>query len=229
MPVAVIGDVHGRLGLLRQLVEQLGELPLLSVGDVVDRGEDARGCVDLLLERKAVGVLGNHEQWVRDWVNGEGFDRFALHPVMGGEATLRSYGVQGRSPAEVNREVGKVPQAHRDWFGSLVDLIDLEVCGRSYWVAHSAPSEDLLSAGAGDDEVRHYFETNAQGLRWSAYAAARVARTQRPFVVGHMCRGQPFASAACIAIDTGSGTTPNDTLTAVILPELRFVSVRAVR
>jgi hypothetical protein len=227
--VAVIGDVHGRVGLLAELLDRLGDMPIVSAGDVVDRGEDAKGCVELLLARGAVGVLGNHEQWVREWVCGEGFDRFALSGAMGGEATLRSYGVLGRSSREVMAEVERVPATHRAWFRSLVDLVDLEVRGRSYWVAHSAPEGNQLPAGAIDEQVLDFFAHAAERTRWSPYSPERVALAARPFVVGHMCRQEPFASAACIAIDTGSGTTHNDTLTAVILPELRFVSVRANR
>lgn len=228
-PVAVIGDVHGRAALLRELLAQLGDRLVVSVGDVVDRGEDARDCVQQLIDRRAVGVLGNHEQWVRELVTGGGFDRFALSHAMGGEATLRSYGIMGRSPAEVVAQLDRVPAAHQAWFRSLVDLVDLQVGGRSYWVAHSAPERDVLGDGANDDEVRDFFARCGEGLRWGRYAVGQVARASRPFVVGHMCRQDPHASAHCFAIDTGSGTTANDTLTAVLLPELRFVSVRTSR
>jgi serine/threonine protein phosphatase 1 len=228
-PVAVIGDVHGRASLLRELLVQLGDVNVVSVGDVVDRGEDARDCVQQLIDRGAVGVLGNHEQWMRDLVSGGGFDRFALSAAMGGEATLRSYGIVSRTPAGVVDEVDKIPPDHQAWYRSLVDLVDLQVGGKSYWVAHSAPERDELPDGAGDDAVCGHFDWQAASLRWRHYNASRVTRATRPFVVGHVCRDTPHVSGACIGIDTGSGTTRNDTLTAVLLPALRLVSVRTSR
>lgn len=228
-PVAVIGDVHGRASLLRELLGKLGQMPIVSVGDVVDRGEDSRDCVQQLIDRGAVGVLGNHEQWMRELVTGGGFDRFALSAAMGGEATLRSYSIAGRSPSGVVAELHNIPASHQAWYRSLVDLVDLRVGDRSYWVAHSAPERDVLGDGADDEEVRDHFARNGEALRWGRYSVGQVARASRPFVVGHMCRPDPHASAHCIAIDTGSGTTSNDTLTAVVLPALTFVSVRTRR
>lgn len=228
-PVAVIGDIHGRAGLLRELLAQLGDVNVVSVGDVVDRGEDARDCVQQLIDCGAIGVLGNHEQWMRDLVTGGGFDRFALSAAMGGEATLRSYGILSRSPAGVVADLQQIPPSHQVWYRSLVDLVDLQVGGKSYWVAHAAPERDALPDGADDAAVREHFDQQAESLRWRHYRVELVTRAARPFVVGHVCRDTPYVSGGCIAIDTGAGTTRNDTLTAVVLPALRFVSVRTSR
>lgn len=225
MSVAVIGDIHGRADLLGRLLEIIGPMPIISVGDVVDRGPDVRGCVELLLARKAVGVIGNHEEWVRAWLGGDGFDRFALHPMMGGEATLRSYGIEGRSPREVVGQVDRVPCTHRNWFAELCDVVDLEVKGRQYWVLHSAPEAHEARWGDPEGDARRLFETAAQRLRWGRYQVDDVANCGRPVVVGHMTRPFPEANASCIAIDTGCGTIPGGSLTAVLLPELRFVTV----
>ncbi len=223
--VAVIGDIHGRSDLLARLLEMTGTLPIVSVGDVVDRGPDVRGCVDLLLARGAVGVIGNHEEWVLGWLHGDGFDRYSLHPGMGGESTLRSYGIEGRTPREVNAQRDRVPSNHREWFASLADVVDLEVQGERFWVAHSAPGSDELLGAHPEAEARWLFENAAQRLRWGRYDADDVADCGRPVVVGHMIREEPIANRRCIAIDTGCGTIPGGTLTAVLLPELRFVTV----
>ena len=223
--VAVVGDIHGRSDLLARLLEIIGPMPVISVGDVVDRGPDVRGCVEILLARGAVGVIGNHEEWVRAWLGGDGFDRFALHPMMGGEATLRSYGIEGRTPREVVAQVDRVPYAHRNWFAELCDVVDLEVKGRKFWVTHSAPESHEARWGDPEQDARRLFETASQRLRWGRYQVDDVADCGRPVVVGHMTRPFPEANARCIAIDTGCGTIPGGSLTAVLLPELRFVTV----
>ena len=94
-PVAVVGDIHGRLDLLDRLLVALGTRRVFVIGDVVDRGPDSRGVIDRLIQRETVGVRGNHEEWLLAWLRGEGLDDWAIRPKMGGLATLRSYGATG--------------------------------------------------------------------------------------------------------------------------------------
>ena len=73
-PLDVLGDVHGGLNALQSLISSLGydqsgghpdHRSLVFVGDLVDRGEDSSGVVDLVAEWMNNGhaqcVLGNHE------------------------------------------------------------------------------------------------------------------------------------------------------------------------
>lgn len=72
-PLDIIGDVHGELEALLALLHRLGvdpdartaERPLVFVGDLIDRGPDSVGVVELVRHLTeagiAFGVLGNHE------------------------------------------------------------------------------------------------------------------------------------------------------------------------
>ena len=75
MATAVIGDVHGNLRALDDLLAQLH--PLLApkdtavfLGDYIDRGPDTRGCIDRILRWQeespatVITLLGNHEDWL---------------------------------------------------------------------------------------------------------------------------------------------------------------------
>ena len=66
--VAFIGDVHGEheaLELLLERLERQGEFFYIFMGDLVDRGPDSLGVVrrvaELVKDRKALCLLGNHE------------------------------------------------------------------------------------------------------------------------------------------------------------------------
>lgn len=109
-PVAVIGDVHGQSELLRALLARLGNMPVIVVGDLCDRGPDTRGVIDQLIVRGAIGVFGNHDLWLAAWAAGEGFDSLALG--IGGATTLASYGV---TVADAPNRGDAVPEAHRRW------------------------------------------------------------------------------------------------------------------
>jgi serine/threonine protein phosphatase 1 len=83
--------------------QNVGLLPLqepaaleIYVGDYIDRGDDSRGVVELLIERaqqtNTVFLRGNHEQFMLDFMAGT-MD-FSIWKQVGAVATLRSYGVQ---------------------------------------------------------------------------------------------------------------------------------------
>ena len=60
----VIGDVHGCLDELRDLLREVGATPadrLVLAGDLVVKGPDSRGVLRLVRKLGAASVLGNHE------------------------------------------------------------------------------------------------------------------------------------------------------------------------
>ena len=73
-PLDLVGDIHGELDTLKTLMEHLGYSPkghhpqgrtLVFLGDLIDRGPDSPGVVQLvadLMERgRALAVMGNHD------------------------------------------------------------------------------------------------------------------------------------------------------------------------
>jgi serine/threonine protein phosphatase 1 len=138
--VYAVGDVHGYLGHLEDLLAAIGddaarsgaeETPLLIfLGDYVDRGPDSRGVLDRILAAEAEGgfevlcLMGNHEaalgrflddpsyapSWIANW----------------GEATLRAYGVTlpieddpAAADAAQTAFAAAFPPAHRDFLRRL--------------------------------------------------------------------------------------------------------------
>ncbi len=219
-PVAVIGDIHGRLDLLDALLARLGDMPILSVGDFCDRGPDTRGVVGRLVERGALGVFGNHDVWLAAWAAGEGFDRLALG--IGGAATLASYGV---TPDEATSRSDAVPAVHRDWLLGLAVAIDLTVDGTRWWVVHAGIPAAIEFGGMSIDEVVPTLaRERTADLLWRANDPDGMVPLGRPLIMGHQPRRAPLDTGDLIAIDTGSGK-PGGRLTAVVLPDRRFVTV----
>ena len=224
-PVAVIGDIHGRLDHLDRLLAKLGGLPIVVAGDLCDRGPDTRGVIDRLIERGAVGVMGNHDEWLLAWANGEGFDTMALSPMMAGGATLASYGVEGRTPSGVEAQAWRVPSAHREFLRGLAVALDLVVCGSQWWVVHAGIAPHVEVAGLILEEVvPHLARTQRSTLLWSSTDPAVTLPVDRPVIMGHIVQREPYDGGHVLAIDTGCGTTPGGYLTAVVLPERRFVT-----
>jgi len=98
-----IGDIHGRLDLLKPLHEKLradygAETPVIFLGDFVDRGPDTAGVLSFVQQAITadpahnIGIMGNHEQMMLEFIddpagNGTRWLRF------GGQDTLRSFGI----------------------------------------------------------------------------------------------------------------------------------------
>lgn len=127
MLTVAVGDIHGRLDLLRDLLAQIdrevGRTPhrLVCLGDYVDRGPDSAGVVALLRQRQAcappgsvVCLQGNHEDMLLGALRGA--ERLALWLHNGGRDTLASFGV-GRVedlPGDVLRWLAACPTFYED-------------------------------------------------------------------------------------------------------------------
>jgi serine/threonine protein phosphatase 1 len=142
MHLYAIGDIHGHLGLLKAAHDLIaadmarhGAGPVIHVGDLVDRGPDSRGVLDVLIDGIAAGadwvvLKGNHDRmftrFMADpWDPEPGLraELSWLHPRLGGADTLRSYGVANAGDRPVDKvhaeAAGAVPQAHRDFLAAL--------------------------------------------------------------------------------------------------------------
>ena len=116
----VIGDIHGCWHALRTLIEviepQRDEL-VIPLGDVVDRGSDTRGVLDVLLELRGQCILkplmGNHEEMMLAVLDGKSPNGWVRH---GGAATLDSYGFTG--------SLDVVPTEHIDFLRSFDDCVE---------------------------------------------------------------------------------------------------------
>ncbi|MBT3223513.1 MAG: fructose-bisphosphatase class III, partial [Proteobacteria bacterium] len=220
-PVAVIGDIHGSSALLKRLLTQLGNMPIIVTGDVGDRGPNTRGVVDLLRQRGAIGVAGNHDLWLMGWAAGEGLDALALSNAMGGRSTLASYGV---TPEEARDNAEAVPALHRQWLLELHVVIDLGVGTERYWIVHGGIPSDLCFEGLLLEQVVPFLaENRTADLMWRRNPPEAMVPVGRPIIMGHQPRAEPVDLGHVICVDTGAGH--NGRLTAVVLPQRRFVSV----
>ena len=92
----VIGDVHGCMFTLEELIKQLPKdaIPIF-VGDLVDRGKYSKNVVEFVLENKYLAVEGNHEflmyNYIRDTVFRNKESIWVQEPY-GGLVTVKSYG-----------------------------------------------------------------------------------------------------------------------------------------
>ncbi len=224
-PVAVIGDIHGCADLLEEMLRRLEDMPVLVTGDTCDRGPDTRRVLDLLVHRDAQGVRGNHEEWLITWVRRKGFETFALHPVMGGEATLDSYGVSGER-REIEAQWHMVPPEHRLWLGQLALVVDLTVMGERFWLVHAGvPPVNTPEPLSAEQLMRHLVRHDPHVLLWGGTHPHAMPKLNHTVIMGHMVLEEPLDFGHVIALDTGAGTREGGKLSAVVLPQRKFITV----
>lgn len=96
MRTLVIGDIHGGLRALHQIMERASVTPkdtLIFLGDYVDGWSQSAEVINFLIELKTthncVFIRGNHDELLLQWLkDGKDNDLWYLH---GGEATVLSY------------------------------------------------------------------------------------------------------------------------------------------
>ncbi|MFU1478381.1 metallophosphoesterase [Roseovarius sp. C7] len=128
--IYAVGDIHGHLDKLDHalaLIEADGgaDVPVVFLGDLVDRGPASAQVIQRLIDGRAAGrdwtvILGNHDQLFLDFLHdGSIWSEHIksglswLNPRMGGDTTLASYGVTA-SEAEPALAAARaaVPEAH---------------------------------------------------------------------------------------------------------------------
>lgn len=139
-PIYAIGDIHGQLAELHRvlaLIEDDGgpDAQIVFLGDYTDRGPDSKAVLDLLVDgqkskRNWTYLMGNHDRMFSMFMQSPPLEDpymmvelYWLHPRLGGDTTMASYGVDAsgtRRVKDVHAEArAAVPQAHIDFLRSL--------------------------------------------------------------------------------------------------------------
>src|SRR5688572_15919719 len=217
--VYVIGDIHGRLDLLDQLIRKIDldlkqapavEAITVTLGDYIDRGPNSRGVLERLVQdpfpTPYVPLKGNHEELFENFFDDPSLGSKWRH--LGGLETLHSYGVplsllmlgKGfREAADLLRET--VPKTHLEFLSSL----RTSASSRSFFLCHAGvrPGIPLDRQSAGD-------------LLWirGEFLNSRLNFGKR-VVHGHTPTERPEVLANRINIDTGAYLTGR--LTCIVL------------
>jgi serine/threonine protein phosphatase 1 len=216
--VYAIGDVHGRLDLLKALRDvierEIAAAPRLMctvvlLGDLVDRGPDSAGVIAAARawsERRRLHMLcGNHEEmFLRSLDELDVLRQFLRY---GGRETLLSYGISAKAYASAT-----VPEIQR-LARQAVPIEDIEfVAGFEDMVTVG----DYLFAHAGVAPGVPLAEQKASDLRWIREPfLSHDGDHGRVIVHGHTITARPVMRANRVGIDTGAYDSGR--LTALVL------------
>jgi serine/threonine protein phosphatase 1 len=207
-----VGDIHGRLDLLDQLLDKIHadldrrgarKVLLVFVGDLIDRGPSSAQVVERLRTYKRSGVrtvflLGNHEEVLLRILRGDA-ELISKWCTFGGAECLRSYGVDPEKIARMRDDDALVairaaiPRDHVKFLESFDD---------------SCRFGDYLFVHAGIRPGIEFDQQRQSDLRWIREPFL-FDETDHGFVVvhGHTIRSEVEVRSNRIGIDTGAYRT----------------------
>lgn len=205
----VVGDVHGRLDLLNQLIAKIEQdiekrsscqNLVVFLGDLIDRGPQSAGVIERLRQweprnGRVVVLCGNHEEvFLRVLAKEPGILADWLR--FGGSDCLASYGlspalVKGMGEVEALAEIAAaVPIEHKEFLNNLADTFAFG----DYLFVHAGIRPGVALGGQTPKDLRWIRESFLEDL------------TDHGFVVVHGHTISPTAEEHVnrIAIDTGA-------------------------
>jgi serine/threonine protein phosphatase 1 len=230
----VIGDVHGRFDLLKQLLEAIHEdlrrhppnkALLVFVGDLIDRGPQSAEVIEHLRNYrrdsvKTMFLLGNHEEVLLRILRGDAA-LISKWCSFGGSQCLASYGLDGRELERLNQmdavEVIRktIPREHIAFLESFADTCRFG---------------DFLFVHAGIRPGIEIDQQRQKDLRWIREPFL-FDETDHGFVVvhGHTISPEVTVHPNRIGIDTGAYRT--GVLTALLIEgtSIRIIDTRSTQ
>lgn len=207
--IYAIGDIHGRLDLLRMLLDRIhdddrrrGEAVtrLILLGDVIDRGPDSAGVVRLLRAgppgfAAVDALMGNHEEILLKLLHAPSPELLVQYLRIGGVETFESYGAPERMlevpelyPPETL--LSFMPEADRAWFRGMADVVRVG----DYAFVHAGVRPGLPLE-----------EQEPRDLRWIRKPFLDSDAEHGAMIVhGHTVVAVPAIRANRIGIDTGA-------------------------
>ncbi|AMV22684.1 metallophosphoesterase [Planctomyces sp. SH-PL14] len=238
-PIAVIGDVHGHTRRLQGLLDQIKRLKdydrrwIVFIGDLVDRGPDPKGAIDLVLQLKAehpltTAIAGNHElamsaavrrvpttpdsTWPHRWL-----DHYGARP------TFESYGVPF---GDLSRLAATLPEEHGRYLSDLPWCVDHP----EYFFVHAGlEPHSPFSVQRSILQARDFTLSRPQWLCSKnltigpeGQPATVPADCHQTVVSGHVRVPSVLMTRKRILIDT-SGGEADGVLSCVLLPEMEIL------
>ncbi len=199
--VLVCGDLHGCYTNLMSSLDKAGFDPvqdlLVSVGDLIDRGQESFECLDLINQPWFRAVRGNHEQMMLDAITGTG--SFG-HWMSNGGGWWHSLDYeQDMRLKSLLPKVAELPL-----------IIEVEKGGKKFVICHADYPHDEYEYGKPVDSQQAIWSRERISLSIDGFSSSISGADL--FIFGHTPALQPMRNKNQLYIDTGAVFNGNLTI-----------------
>ncbi len=238
----IFGDVHGDAIELRKFIDRVKsvyeDVTFRTLGDLIDRGPDSKEVIQICIDEGVQGVFGNHELWMRELIKTGRLDEFPLSSIMGGKATMISYGIDkdmfhGRTGGHITRKIGAVlmqvmPDSHKEFFLSLKRWDKVAVDDEVAWLTHNSIKRNqmmsMLSMTKSEELALDMIPDSSLWPPTNHWMPETLYKLPDGFqVFGHSPQDEAEITPDFVSLDTGCGTCFPYKLSGLVLPDLTLV------
>jgi len=225
-----IGDIHGCRNLLVKLLDKISFLEedcLVFLGDYTDRGEDSKGVIEFLIKLKTthpnvIFLRGNHDALLLDILFSKKIEgrKLEWYLNLGGNKTLAQYGCPMGEITSYMYFFDNISKLKlKDYFpDSHLEFL------KSTELFYKTDKYLFVHAGINPDKTLD--EQSPEDLVWIRNEFIyRPHPLEQTIIYGHTPVSQPRIDLAERKIGIDTGAVYGGKLTALILPEMEFVSV----
>ena len=209
--IAVIGDIHGCYNTLIRLYEEIKtsypDIPVYSVGDLVDRGNFSYEVMEFIKHNKIKFTAGNHDLMFYYYVTQP------THPIgkpwiyNGSETTMESYSNYKSAMREHFVIIKKAPL-----FYNLKDCFISHAGISSYYRKHF--KNDVFSDNTKIKELLEQELVSSHGVIWTRDELVNLGKLQ---IVGHTVVNEIYYNKKSNALYIDTSAFAGNKLTAVII------------
>jgi serine/threonine protein phosphatase 1 len=215
--VAVIGDIHGCLYTLRNLVDKIRQkyptINIYSVGDLVDRGNYGYEVVEYIKSEKIRFTPGNHDYMMYYFIKYPTHEIGKPWPYNGCETTLISY----------NKHF-EILNEHLDFIFENPVYINLDDC----FISHAGISKHMKSQLSENfqhdlsllDYVIQVNLNKEDGILWTRDTLLNIGKLQ---IVGHSIKKEIILNEKTNVVYIDTGAFLGNKLSAVIVENNKVV------
>ena len=201
-----IGDIHGEIEKLKELLNQLApqkDDTLVFLGDYIDRGLNSKEVINCLIElskkTNCIFLKGNHEDLLLKVLQTRNEIDILNWLIAGGRTTLDNYG-----------SLENIFKLHNDFFNNL----------KPYYI-----TKDYLFVHAGINPNKLLEEQDEYDLLWIRdNFIYRKHKLKQKIVFGHTPFTEPYFDDNKIGINTCCGNEADDYITALVCGEEYFIT-----
>lgn len=196
--VFVVGDIHGEITMLNEKLIEIGfdkDLDtLISVGDLIDRGEDSLACLSLIQEHWFKSVRGNHEDLMINSVINNSENHIACWLQNGGSWYF-NLNEEDRMYA---KDLAKIAESELPY------VIELNYKGKKFVICHADFPSGEYDGEIKDEDLFHIVWSRDRINKIMKNNISEPINGADMFIFGHTPLKNPLQVDNCMWIDTGA-------------------------